>query len=97
MPEELINNIFDLCCNNNSNKNEIINLAKNTISEGHSIQQILLNMNKKIILYDLSDNIKANISYDLLKIEKRIMMGADEYIQLLNIFLSIKKYFIILT
>jgi replication factor C subunit 2/4 len=92
MPQKLIDKIKNICFNTVQNHQEIIKLANKIIKSGYPIQNILLNLNKMTIESStITDMNKAYISIILLKNEKKIAIGSDEYIQLLNIFMQIKN------
>lgn len=94
LPSKIINKIISTCITNSqSNQLEVINLAKKIIKRGFPISNIISAINTIIIESDiLSDVQKANITTSILKCENRVSQGSDEYIQLLNIFMKIKKY-----
>lgn len=97
IPFEVINKINKMCFNNVDNVLDIVNLANDIIKMGFPIQNLLVKLNKFVISNDKLDDInhKGLISLTLLKAQKKLAIGADEYIQLLNIFMQIKKTFIV--
>jgi replication factor C subunit 2/4 len=74
----------------NKNIDNIISVINDIFNNGFIINSII----NKIINYlvnntKISDKAKATVLFDLSVIEKKINDGADEYIQLLKIFMSI--------
>ena len=74
----------------NKNMNNIINVTNDIFNNGYIINSIII----KIVDYllsntNISDKSKSVLLFDLGIIEKKINDGADEYIQLLKIFISL--------
>jgi replication factor C subunit 2/4 len=75
---------------NNKNMNNIINVTNDVFNNGYIINSIIV----KIINYlisdkNISDTSKSKLLFEMSTIEKNINDGADEYIQLLKIFISL--------
>ena len=75
---------------NNKNMNNIINVTNDIFNNGYIINSIIV----KIINYlisntNISDISKSKLLFEMSTIEKNINDGADEYIQLLKIFISL--------
>lgn len=75
---------------NNTNMNNIINVTNDVFNKGYIINSIIV----KIINYlmsntKISDISKSKLLFEMSTIEKNINDGADEYIQLLKIFISL--------
>lgn len=90
VPSSIINLIKESCINKNSNISRIIKLTKSIRSYGYPIDNILKKINKLIINDDdLDDEMKSKICITLSNTERQLIDGADEYLQLLNIFINI--------
>ena len=75
---------------NNKNMNNIINVTNDVFNNGYIINSIIV----KIIDYlisntQISDKTKSSLLFEISTVEKSINDGADEYIQLLKIFISL--------
>jgi len=92
IPQSIIDKINDTCIlNKNSKCVDIVELAKNINLDGYSISNILLTLNVFIINNTtLSDICKSKICLHIAKTEKRLVDGADEYLQLLSVLSCIK-------
>lgn len=93
VPIEKINNIINLCILDKSNSTlKIRNLANEFSMDGYPISILLSQLviqiieNKKI-----DDMTKSKICFHISNAEKRLIDGADEYLQLLSIFMCIKN------
>ena len=87
LPNAVINEIWERCIDN---KNSTVNDAKKDAlllkQKGYSINSILEKLNCLVINCNkITDEQKSLISINLSETEKRLVDGADEYIQLLNI------------
>ena len=83
-------NEYIMCLNNNKNMENIINITNQVFNNGYIIYFVI----EKIINYlmlntNISDKDKSKIIFEMSTIEKNINDGADEYIQLLKIFISL--------
>lgn len=76
----------------NDNVTEIMRFVKDIGSRGYPISNVILEIHK-IVIHDevMSDIQKAKICINIAKAEKRLIDGADEYIQLLHIMMHISK------
>jgi len=91
---DLRNKIANICSHkiNEINIKYIVSIAKEIINNGYPINIVIKEINDIIIENEnISDKIKANISYHIGITEKRLIDGADEYLQLLSILLFMKK------
>ena len=83
VPEKIINSLFKACHSNsfdNLQKN-----VKNIISLAFPAPQVLSQLFDKILSsHDLSDFQKSHCSLYLSQIDRRLLDGSDEYIQLLD-------------
>ncbi|MBA42927.1 MAG: replication factor C small subunit [Magnetococcales bacterium] len=86
--------IWNVCIKNKSTTStDILNLTKKIKQYGYPIHNILNTLIKKVIITtDLNDKQKSLISKDFSDTEKKLIDGADEYLQLLNIFSSLKVH-----
>lgn len=88
--EKIINSLFK-ACNSNSFDNLQKNV-KNIISFAYPAPQVLSQLFDKILLSDeLSDLQKSNCSIYLSQIDRRLLDGSDEYVQLLDAVAYIMK------
>jgi len=91
--DELLNEINNKCIITRKNNIKIImELANKIRSSGYPIYNILNQINTIIIKSNILDNQqKADICIIISDTEKRLLDGADEYLQLLNLLISINK------
>lgn len=83
---EYIKPIWDLCFNGKSNIKTILNEVSKIKKNGIPITSILENLQIIVIDSDIDDLKKSKICVHIGATEKCLIDGADEYIQLLNIF-----------
>jgi replication factor C subunit 2/4 len=70
-----------------NNISNIINITNDIINKGFIFNSVIINIINYLVNNDkITDNVKAQILFELSSIEKNINDGADEYIQLLKIF-----------
>ncbi len=94
VPQKVIDQIYRISFNNKEDSQEIMNLAKKIISYGYTTINLLNNINLLVVNDDkLTDTMKAKICIHLMKTESRLISGADEYLQLLSIFMCIKSVY----
>jgi replication factor C subunit 2/4 len=75
---------------NNKSMNNIINVTNDVFNNGYIINSIIIKIiNYLIANTSISDASKSNLLFEMSTIEKNINDGADEYIQLLKIFISL--------
>ena len=73
----------------NKNMDNIINVTNDIFNNGYIINSIIIKIiNFLISNNNISDKDKSNLLFEMSTIEKNINDGADEYIQLLKIFMS---------
>jgi len=89
----VLNEIINVCIIDKSkNIDQLTKLAKNIIIQGYPIDNIINQINIIIINSKLLDDImKSKICLKLANTEKKLIDGADEYLQILNIFMIIKN------
>jgi len=92
IPKSKLKSIIDLSINDSSmNSLKIRNLANELNNNGYPINMILSQLVELIIKNDqLNDKQKAAICLYIADTEKRLIDGADEYLQLLSVFMQIK-------
>lgn len=74
------------------NSEEILELTKKIRSLGYPIQNTIKQIDEMIIYNDeLDDKMKSKICIEITKIQRNLADGADEFLQLLNLFTSIKS------
>lgn len=83
---EYVKSIWDLCLNKKTNINIIIETVNKIKLDAVSINSILENLQLIIVNSDLDDIIKSKLCIFIASTEKCLMDGANEHIQLLNIF-----------
>jgi len=91
--DELLNTIIKVCIVKKGIPiNNVVSLAKEIKSLGYPIHTTLKQLQLLVITNQLlTDKMKAYISFHFATAEKRLIDGADEYLQLLNILMSIKQ------
>lgn len=91
--ESIINEIEQVCIiSTNKNVSNVVNLTKKIRSFGYPIQNIIDQIIVMIInSEELDDKQKADITLHFAKSERRLIDGADEYLQLLSILMCIKS------
>lgn len=85
--------IEQICIDNKTdNINKIVELTDKIKSVGYPMNNVINRVNYMIITNEkLSDKQKSYICLHLAKTEKRLIDGADEFLQLLSIFMCIKS------
>jgi replication factor C subunit 2/4 len=74
----------------NKNMDNIINLTNDIFNNGYIINSIIIKLiNFLVDNTKISDKSKSSLLFEISTIEKNINDGADEYIQLLKIFISL--------
>jgi replication factor C subunit 2/4 len=93
VPDNIFNNIINICIIDDANSTlKIRNLANEIIMGGFPINLLLSQLIEKIIQTPkLTDKIKSIICLHIANSEKLLIDGADEYLQLLSIFMCIKN------
>jgi replication factor C subunit 2/4 len=85
--EKLIKKVFQKCIDKNSKLEDIFKIVDFLKLKGYPVNSILFNLNKVILdSKELDDDKKSKIFYNMSLIEKKLNDGADEYIQLTNVF-----------
>jgi len=91
--EETIDEIMKTCIskiNDNSTK-EILNLSNDIYKSGYPLNILLCQLTKEIIKTKLlTDKMKSEICYHISITEKRLIDGADEYLQIMSVLMNIK-------
>jgi len=89
--DSMLNRVINICINKNTGIPNILELTHEIKSYSYPIQNILNQISDRIIHHNnLTDKMKSQICIILAKSEKMLIDGADEFIQLLNIFIQIK-------
>jgi len=77
----------------NKSMQNIINIANDVFNNGYIINFIIIKVINYLMMNDkISDEFKSKVMFEMSTIEKNINDGADEYIQLLKIFMSLCTY-----
>lgn len=83
-------NIYIGALNNNKNMSNILNITNEIFNNGYIINFVIVKIINYLIYNDkITDDVKSALMFEMSTIEKNINDGADEYIQLLKIFISI--------
>lgn len=92
VPCAKMNEIINKCVNDSTNTLSIRNLANEFSMSGYPINIILSQLIDCIVKNkDINDKMKSQICLHIANTEKRLIDGADEYLQLLSIFMCIKS------
>ena len=92
IPYTIINSIITTCISDKFTKTDIINIHTQIKIKAYPVNNILNELLKKILCHkELSDKQKGTIILLLSDIEKCIIEGADEYIQLIYLLFQLKK------
>lgn len=92
VPDDMLNKIRLACLiDQKNNIKEITNLVSEFRALAYPIHNILNQLQQLMIQYhDLNDQQKATISLQFAKSEKRLIDGADEYLQLLSLLVCMR-------
>jgi len=94
--KKIIKKIFNICINPDNNLDKIFKSVNYLKLKGFPVVSVLMTLNEIIIeTTKISDKQKSDIFYNLSLTEKKLTDGADEYIQLINVFayiLNLVKY-----
>ena len=92
MPDNLLDSAIDICMEIGDSANKITNLTNEIIMKGYPLNNILNQLVNAIAVNDkLTDKMKALICLHIANTEQRLINGADEFMQLLSIFMCIKN------
>lgn len=84
IPEEIILQLFEVCRSDSYEK--LDKTLKEIICEGHSGMQILLQIHQLVMTTEeLDDHQKSIVAEKIAIVDKRLMDGADEYLQLMDL------------
>ena len=92
IPESYIKKMIDVCLlNDNTSINNIIKIVENIQHEGHAAFMLIKQIGENILYNDvLNDKQKGLICIQISQIDKMLINGANEYIQLLQLLAYIK-------
>ena len=92
IPESYIKKMIDVCLlNDNISINNIIKIVENIQYEGYAAFMLIKQIGENILYNDvLNDKQKGLICIQISQIDKMLINGANEYIQLLQLLLYIK-------
>lgn len=92
MPNDLLNSIIGTCMEFGDGANKITNLTNEIIMKGFPLNNILDQLVNAIAGNEiLTDKMKSLICLHIANTEQRLINGADEFMQLLSIFMCIKN------
>jgi len=86
---ELIKGLLESCASNSydSLKANVTNI----LQDGHAASQVISQIHDEVISMDLSDLKKSQIMEKIAVADKRLLDGADEYLQLMSLTTNIQK------
>lgn len=89
--KKVFSNVWNQCVNGSfSDVQNLATFIHNRL--GSPLSAVIIYLRDRLVSSDLNDSQKAKIAIVLAKSDKKLAEGANEYIQLLNILLSIHKY-----
>ncbi len=92
MPENVMNSLIETCMEFGDSAMKITNLTNELIMKGYPLSNILNQLVAKIAGNNiLTDKMKSIICLHIANTEQRLINGADEFMQLLSIFMCIKN------
>lgn len=92
--DDILDEIKEVCFVKEKNIKNIMDLSTKIIEFGYPIQNVLIQIVKLVVRSDKLKNIdKADISIHISNTEKNLIDGADEFIQILNLFVFINSKF----
>jgi replication factor C subunit 2/4 len=92
VPNEILEEIINICTDMGEGAMRIANLTNKLIMDGYPLTNILEQLIKKLIdSENLTDKMKSIICLHISNTEYRLTGGADEYMQLLSVFMCIKN------
>ncbi|KAF7642706.1 hypothetical protein LDENG_00252800 [Lucifuga dentata] len=83
IPTKMIDNLLEICFKGTFEKLEIA--VKNMVDEGYAATQMLSQLHESIIEQNLSDKQKSAIAEKMAVVDKCLVDGADEYLQMLSL------------
>ncbi|KAM6963374.1 replication factor C subunit 4 [Aplochiton taeniatus] len=83
VPTKLIDNLLQICYKGTFEKLEVA--VRNMVDEGYAATQILSQLHDIIISEDLSDKQKSVITEKMAVVDKCLVDGANEYLQMLSL------------
>lgn len=92
IPRNYLEKIVGICINPQTKIKKISRTVHSIVQEGYPVDNLLKQLNELIVFHpELSDGSKARICMELSNVNRDLIDGADEYLQLLKIFVSIKQ------
>jgi len=91
MPQSFEIRIIDTCFNGKSKIQDITKLTNLIMSNSYSIYSVVDRILRLVLDYDLDDINKSKIVIYFLEIEKQLLGGSDEYLQLLGLLTHIHQ------
>ncbi len=92
MPDSMMNSLIEICMEFGDSAMKITNLTNELIMRGYPLNNILNQLVAKIAENNiLTDKMKSIICLHIANTEQRLINGADEFMQLLSIFMCIKN------
>ncbi|KAM3876450.1 replication factor C subunit 4 [Diretmus argenteus] len=83
VPTKMIDNLLEICHKGTFEKLEIA--VRNMVDEGYAATQILSQLHETVIEQDLGDKQKSAIAEKMAVVDKCLVDGADEYLQMLSL------------
>jgi replication factor C subunit 2/4 len=92
MPTDILNSAINICMEFGDSANKITNLTNDIIMKGFPLNNILDQLINTVAENEiLTDKMKSLICLHIANTEQRLINGADEFMQLLSIFMCIKN------
>lgn len=92
VPEDIIEQINQSCVVRNRSVKHIMGLTQKIKSYGYPIDNVVAQIHELVVESEfLSDKAKAVICMEFGRVETRLIEGADEYLQLMNILMCISE------
>jgi replication factor C subunit 2/4 len=86
LPIHYVSDLFETMCDGKFDA--LDNAAKKTIALGYAVDRVLLQLQDVVANSDLPDIAKANICILIAQVEKKLIDGSDDYLQLLEVLSS---------
>ncbi|XP_029542098.1 replication factor C subunit 4-like isoform X1 [Oncorhynchus nerka] len=83
VPPEMIDNLLQICYKGTFEKLEIA--VRNMVDEGYAATQIINQLHEAVIEEELNDKQKSAITEKMAVVDKCLVDGADEYLQMLSL------------
>ena len=89
----VIKEIWSILSRDRTNVKDVRGCVQTLREKGYSLQLVLIKIKDSLIMSDLSDKEKASMCFMIGDSEKMLLDGADETLQILNVFLEINRVY----